>query len=52
MEKTMGLDSGGHVLGSMTGKNKTDDGSGKTKLSVSAMLNISMFVEKWLLTGY
>ena len=34
------------------GKLRLAVASDKTKLSVSAILNVSMSVEKWLLTGY
>ena len=40
----------GDAFGSVTGKNET--GIGSTKLSVSALSNISMSFEKWLLAGY
>ena len=53
MEKTMGLDSAGVTCSEFCGvKPRLAVASNQTKLSVSAIVNVSMSVEKWLLTGY
>ena len=43
---------GGNVLEKLQGKPRLTVASNQTKLSVSTIFNVSMSVEKWLLTGY
>ena len=48
----MGLDSVGNVHGIVTGKAETASVPTQTNSSVSAILNVSVLVKKWLPTSY